>query len=101
MLPPLNRDGVELVRRFAAEHEQMRDDLPSCVTPPNRWRRSARCRHGIVGQSRRFSATLLPNEEAEDGVLYPALAQPLGSLEATATMSPHARRNPAAGRTAA
>jgi hypothetical protein len=31
--------------------------------------------------------TLLPHEDAEDSVLYPALARPLGSPEATATMS--------------
>ena len=31
--------------------------------------------------------TLLPHEDAEDSVLYPALARPLGSAEATATMS--------------
>ena len=31
--------------------------------------------------------TLLPHEDAEDSTLYPALARPLGSPEATATMS--------------
>ena len=31
--------------------------------------------------------TLLPHEDAEDSALYPALAGPLGSAEATATMS--------------
>jgi hypothetical protein len=31
--------------------------------------------------------TLLPHEDAEDNALYPALARPLGSPEATATMS--------------
>jgi iron-sulfur cluster repair protein YtfE (RIC family) len=31
--------------------------------------------------------TLLPHEDAEDSALYPALARPLGSPEATATMS--------------
>ena len=31
--------------------------------------------------------TLLPHEDAEDSALYPELARPLGSAEATATMS--------------
>jgi hypothetical protein len=31
--------------------------------------------------------TVLPHEDAEDSALYPALARPLGSPEATATMS--------------
>jgi hypothetical protein len=34
-----------------------------------------------------LQGTLLPHEEAEDSALYPALAGPLGSPEATATMS--------------
>lgn len=43
--------------------------------------------------------TLLPHEDAEDTTLYPALARPLGSPEATATMSRmHAEIHRVAGR---
>jgi soluble P-type ATPase/iron-sulfur cluster repair protein YtfE (RIC family) len=86
---PLNRDTEELVRRFAAEHDRMRDDLAvlrDAAQQVSAGERSAalvtlRAADGFLQD------TLLPHEDAEDSALYPALARPLGSPEATATMS--------------
>lgn len=101
VLPPLNHDGVELVRRFAAEHEQMRDDL-SILRDTAEQVAGGRldAATASLGKADDFLRdTLLPHEEAEDSVLYPALAQPLGSPEATATMSRmHAEIRRLAGR---
>jgi len=101
VLPPLNPDGVELVRRFAAEHEQMRDDL-SILRDTAEQVAGGRldAATASLGKADDFLRdTLLPHEEAEDSVLYPALAQPLGSPEATATMSRmHAEIRRLAGR---
>lgn len=86
--PPLSHDAEQLVARFSAEHDRMRDDLsvlrdaaqqigagdPSALD-------SLRAADTFLQQ------TLLPHEDAEDSALYPELARPLGSAEATATMS--------------
>lgn len=86
--PPLSHDAEQLVARFSAEHDRMRDDLsvlrdaahqigtgdPSALD-------SLRAADAFLQQ------TLLPHEDAEDSALYPELARPLGSAEATATMS--------------
>ena len=86
---PLSPDAEELVRRFAAEHDQMRDDLSilrDTAQQVSAGERAAAlptlCRADGFLQN-----TLLPHEDAEDSALYPALARPLGSPEATATMS--------------
>lgn len=87
--PPLTPDAEEMVRKFAAEHDRMRDDLTIL-------RDTA---HQVVaddldcalvslrGADSFLQNTLLPHEDAEDSALYPELARPLGSSEATATMS--------------
>ena len=41
----------------------------------------------LRGADEFLQETLLPHEDAEDAALYPELAGPLGSAEATATMS--------------
>lgn len=101
VLPPLTRNGIELVRRFAAEHEQMRDDL-SILRDTAEQVVGGRLDTATasLGEADDFLRdTLLPHEEAEDTVLYPVLAQPLGSPEATATMSRmHAEIRRLAGR---
>jgi hypothetical protein len=87
--PALTGETDTLVRRFAVEHDRLDDAFPLL-------RRAAgllaagsgaegldalRRAHGfLVGE-------LLPHERAEETQLYPALARPLGSPEATATMS--------------
>jgi heavy metal translocating P-type ATPase len=86
---PLSHDAEELVRRFAGEHDRMRDDLSLLRDTATRISSGDR---GSALQSLRatdsfLQDTLLPHEDAEDSALYPALAGPLGSAEATATMS--------------
>lgn len=91
-------DGIELpartedlLRRFSREHDDLRDALTLL--------RDAADRVGVgvapgtsgmeaVARAQSFlTERLLPHEDAEQSELYPALAKPLGSAEATATMS--------------
>ena len=85
----LSEDTAELVRRFAGEHERMRDDLS--ILRDAAQQISAGDRDAALVTLRAADGflqhTLLPHEDAEDSALYPALARPLGSAEATATMS--------------
>ena len=86
---PLSRDAEELVRRFAGEHDRMRDDL-SILRDAARQVSAGEFDAALVtlrDADGFLQDTLLPHEDAEDSVLYPALARPLGSPEATATMS--------------
>jgi heavy metal translocating P-type ATPase len=79
----------DLLRRFAAEHEQLRDALASLrsaasqlavgVTPEAI--DAARAAHTALVER------LVPHEREEETQLYPALAGPLGGAEATAPMS--------------
>lgn len=86
---PLSPDTEMLVRRFSAEHDRMRDDLSilrDAARQVSAGERDAALM--TLGAADRFlQGTLLPHEAAEDSTLYPALAGPLGSPEATATMS--------------
>ena len=87
--PPLSRDAEDLVRRFSAEHDQMRDDL-SLLRDTAHQVAAGQLAPALVSLRAADSFlqdTLLPHEDAEDSALYPALARPLGSVEATATMS--------------
>ncbi|MCX2931242.1 heavy metal translocating P-type ATPase [Mycobacterium sp. CVI_P3] len=88
-LPPLSHDAEALVRRFAAEHDQMRDDL-SLLRDTAHYLATGQSAQALVSLRAADSFlqdTLLPHEDAEDSALYPQLARPLGSTEATATMS--------------
>ncbi len=86
---PLSRDAEDMVRRFAGEHDRMRDDLSMLRDAAQQI--SAGDRAGALRTLQSaddfLRDTLLPHEDAEDAALYPALAGPLGSAEATATMS--------------
>ena len=77
------------MRRFAGEHDRMRDDLS--ILRDAAQQVSAGDRDVALATLRTADGflrdTLLPHEDAEDSTLYPALARPLGSPEATATMS--------------
>lgn len=87
--PPLSADAEKLVRRFSAEHDRMRDDLSILRDAAHRVAegdRDAALASLRVADSF-LQDTLLPHEDAEDSALYPELARPLGSAEATATMS--------------
>jgi soluble P-type ATPase len=86
---PLSHQTEELLRRFAGEHDRMRDDLS--ILRDAAQQISAGERDAALVTLRAADGflqhTLLPHEDAEDSALYPALAGPLGSPEATATMS--------------
>ena len=86
---PLSPDAEELVRRFAAEHDQMRDDLAILRDTAQQVSAGERAAAlpTLCTADGFLQNTLLPHEDAEDSALYPALARPLGSPEATATMS--------------
>ena len=86
---PLSHDAEELVRRFAGEHDRMRDDLSILRDTAQRLSAGDRASalQSLQAADRFLQDTLLPHEDAEDSALYPALAGPLGSAEATATMS--------------
>jgi hemerythrin-like domain-containing protein len=82
-------DTAALLRRFAAEHEELRQVLPLVRTAaevlaagpsPAAVEALSRAQDALVGR-------LVPHEEAEEAELYPALARTLGSNEAVAPMS--------------
>lgn len=78
-----------LLRRFAAEHDELRDVIEAVREAADRLaddtgpRALAAVRHVDALLTER----LLPHERAEERELYPALARALGGPEATATMS--------------
>ncbi|WP_433664587.1 heavy metal translocating P-type ATPase [Nocardia sp. CA-128927] len=85
----LSGDTVHLLRRFAGEHDQLRDTLTLLRDAADRL--AARPDKSALDALQRASTflteQLLPHEHAEEAELYPALAEPLGGTEATATMS--------------
>ncbi|MEV7123304.1 heavy metal translocating P-type ATPase [Kitasatospora griseola] len=87
--PEIDADTEELVRRFSAEHDDLRDVLEAVreaadrLTAPDSTDALAAVRH----VDHLLTTRLLPHEEAEEHELYPALADALGGPEATATMS--------------
>lgn len=87
--PTLTADTQGLIRRFSAEHDLMRADLSLLRDTAHEL--AVGDRAAALAALRRTDAfvqdTLLPHEHAEDRSLYPALTRPLGSPEATATMS--------------
>jgi heavy metal translocating P-type ATPase len=82
--------GTEnMLRHFSAEHDEMRDtigllrdaaDRLANGVDPTALESLTRAHAFLIEQ-------ILPHEHAEETQLYPALARPLGSGEATATMS--------------
>ncbi|HET6877486.1 MAG TPA: heavy metal translocating P-type ATPase [Jatrophihabitans sp.] len=82
-------DTDALLRRFAAEHEQLREVLPllraaadALAVPGTPGAR------GLLEQARRaLDDRLVPHEQAEEQELYPMLAQALGTSDAVAPMS--------------
>ncbi|MEE1784935.1 heavy metal translocating P-type ATPase [Streptomyces sp. SP17BM10] len=79
----------ELLQRFSTEHEDLREaldvlrDAADLVAAGDRTDAlvAVRRAHAVLAER------ILPHEEAEEHQLYPALSGPLGSAEATATMS--------------
>ncbi|MBH0121244.1 cadmium-translocating P-type ATPase [Rhodococcus sp. CX] len=85
----LPEDTEKMLQRFSCEHEEMRDRLS--ILRDTAQLLAAGDRQRAVESLRDvddfLTGTLLPHEQAEETELYPALAAPLGSGEATATMS--------------
>ncbi|WP_409072841.1 heavy metal translocating P-type ATPase [Micromonospora chalcea] len=86
-LPP---HTAELIDRYAGEHggirdvlARLRDTADMVATRPD----DPACLPALREVHRRLVDEVLPHEAAEDRQLYPALAGPLGSDEATSTMS--------------
>jgi hypothetical protein len=85
----LTHEADRLVHRFASEHDQLADTFPLLrraaallVAGPSEEALDAlRRAHQFLIER------LLPHEHREETQLYPALAAPLGSAEATAPMS--------------
>jgi soluble P-type ATPase/hemerythrin-like domain-containing protein len=78
-----------LLHRFADEHDELRDMLPLLRDAADLLTTgaSAEALAALRRAYRFLTDQLLPHEQAEETQLYPALATPLGSAEATATMS--------------
>ncbi|MFG2055221.1 heavy metal translocating P-type ATPase [Micromonospora sp. NPDC048930] len=79
-----------LLDRYAGEHggvrdvlDRLRDTADLVTTRPD----AAECVPALRDVHRRLVDEVLPHEAAEERQLYPALAGPLGSDEATSTMS--------------
>jgi len=84
----LGADTRALIRRFAAEHDEIRADLAMLRDAAEAVLVDRGDSIPLVQRADHFiQSVLLPHEHAEEGTLYPALADPLGSAEATATMS--------------
>ncbi len=87
--PALTTDTEGLIRRFSAEHDEMRDDL-SLLRDTAHYLAIGE-RTTALEFLRRADAfvqdDVLPHERAEERSLYPALADPLGSTQATGPMS--------------
>ncbi len=79
----------QMLRHFDAEHDELRDTIgllrdaaDHLAAAPDQSALQAIIRaHGVL------TDRILPHERAEETQLYPALAHPLGTGEATATMS--------------
>jgi Hemerythrin HHE cation binding domain len=85
-LPP---DTERMLRQFAAEHDELRDTVESLRDAADQLvaGADAAALQSLTRAHAFVTNRILPHEEAEETRLYPALARPLGSGEATATMS--------------
>ncbi|MFJ5925026.1 heavy metal translocating P-type ATPase [Kitasatospora sp. NPDC092948] len=87
--PEIDADTEELVHRFAAEHDDLRDVLEAVREAADRLTasNSADALAAVRRVDHLLTTRLLPHEDAEEHELYPALADALGGPETTATMS--------------
>ncbi len=87
--PSLDENTENLLRRFSAEHDRMRGELRVLGAAAHELYEGRMSEAlSLLRQADAFvQEVLLPHERAEDRKLYPALVAPLGSTEATATMS--------------
>lgn len=87
--PALTPTAEALVRRFAAEHDDLQDVLDAVRGAADRVSDSPgpEALAAVEEAYKLLTERLLPHEDAEEHELYPALAPTLGGPEATATMS--------------
>lgn len=85
----LTAETEDMLRRFAAEHDQLRDAIDALRDAADRLTAGTdpAALEAVTHAHRILTEQILPHEHAEENELYPALARPLGSGEATATMS--------------
>ena len=85
----LPADTEEMLRRFAAEHDKLRDTIGLLRDAADRLAAGSdtSALEALTRAHTFLTEQILPHERAEEAQLYPALARPLGSSEATATMS--------------
>ena len=85
----LPADTEKMLRRFAAEHDELRDTVESLREAADQLvaGADAAALQSLTRVHAFLTDRILPHEKAEETGLYPALARPLGSGEATATMS--------------
>ncbi|MEV7130079.1 heavy metal translocating P-type ATPase [Streptomyces sp. NPDC093260] len=89
MRPALTPAAEVLIRRFAAEHDDLRDVVEAVRAAADRLSDSSghQALAALEETHQLLTDRLLPHEYAEEHQLYPALAPTLGGPEATATMS--------------
>jgi heavy metal translocating P-type ATPase len=85
----LPADTENMLREFAAEHDELRDTIDLLRDVADRLVAGAdpAALESLIRAYAFLTDRILPHEQAEETRLYPALARPLGSGEATATMS--------------
>ncbi|MFC3961556.1 heavy metal translocating P-type ATPase [Nocardia jiangsuensis] len=85
---PMADTTRRLLDRFRAEHDSLRELLALLRTAADRLAADDPAALAAIERAHTFLVgDLLPHERAEEQLLYPALAAPLGGPEATATMS--------------
>ncbi|MCE5291961.1 MAG: cadmium-translocating P-type ATPase [Nocardiaceae bacterium] len=85
---PVPTTTVALLRQFSHEHESLREKLsllPEAARAISH--RSSGALSALLAADTFLVQELLPHEDAEETALYPELAAPLGSGEATTAMS--------------
>jgi soluble P-type ATPase len=85
----LSSDTEMLLHRFSAEHDELRDKIGLIRDSADRLaeRADAAALQAVREVHSLLEKRILPHERAEEHELYPALASPLRSSEATAPMS--------------
>lgn len=82
-------ETADMLRRFASEHDDLRDTIELLRDAADQLAvdASPAALATLIRANTFLTEQILPHEQAEETRLYPALARPLGSNEATATMS--------------
>jgi heavy metal translocating P-type ATPase len=85
----LSATTEQMLRRFDAEHDELRDAIGLLRDAADRLAAAPdqSALQEITRAHTLLTDRILPHEQAEETQLYPALAHPLGTGEATATMS--------------